>query len=284
MNNLLVCLDGSNLDEHIIRYSSMMAELVGCKKAIFIHAIEINLDTKLKKDFRELIDDKFSHQCETEVVLVQGSNASEILAWKDLQDIDLIVMGIKPRSESTGAHAAKILSGSLCSVLLVPTTALAEISSVLIPCDFSENSVRALKAAKNLQTRKDLKVYLQHVFFVPTGYSSTGKSYEEFSEIMLKNRQKEYGQFKKQFDIDDSTFDVIFTLDNDDKPSDNIYEMAEEKNVSMIVLGSVAKTKAASMLLPSTSVGLLKYDENIPCLIVKSKTENIGFFQALLKV
>ncbi|MFY0628237.1 MAG: universal stress protein [Reichenbachiella sp.] len=284
MNNFLVCLDGSKLDEHIIRYSSMMAHLVACKKVIFIHAVKVNLDTSLKKQFKELISQKFDYSCETSIEIIRGSNASEILAWPHMKEIDLIVMGIKPKSDSTGVHAAKIMGGSYCSVLLVPTTALAEISSVLIPLDFSDNSVRALKVAKAIQKEKDLTVYLQHVFYVPTGYSATGKTYEEFAEIMQKNKRKEYSKFKQQHEIDDSTFEVIFTLDNDDKPSDNIYEMAEEKKVSMIVLGSTGKTKAASMLLRSTAIGLLKYDEDIPCLVVKNKEENIGFFQALLRV
>ncbi len=284
MNNFLVCLDGTHLDEHIIRYSSMMADLVDCKHVTFIHAIEVNLDTKLKKQFRELINQKFDYQCETEIEIIQGSNASAVMSWQRMEEVDLIVMGIKPKSEATGQHASKILSGSFCSVLLVPTTALAEINSLLIPCDFSENSVRALTVAGAIQQGKKLDVYLQHVFYVPTGYSTTGKSYDEFAEIMLKNKEKEYNQFKHQHNIDDSTFEVIFTLDNDDKPSDNIYELAEEKKVSMIVLASSGKTRVASWLLSSTAVGLLKYDEDIPCLIVKNKNENIGFFQALLKV
>lgn len=284
LEKFLVCLDGTLLDEHIIRYSSMTAHLVGCKHVKFIHVVDVNMDMRLKKKFSVLVKEKFDYNCQTEIEIIQGTNASSILAWQGLPEIDLIIMGIKPRSESTGQHSEKVLNGSFCSVLLVPTTAKAEITSVLIPLDFSPNSLRALNVAISIHKEKDLDIFLQHVFYVPTGYSSTGKSYDEFATIMRKNREKEYAKFKHDNNLDDSEYEVIFTLDNDDKPSDNIYELAEEKNVSMIVLGSTGKTKVASLLLRSTAAGLLKYDEDIPCFVVKNKEENIGFFDALLKV
>lgn len=249
-----------------------------------MHASQVNTDMSQKRTFRELIKAEFEYDCTTDVKIIKGSNASDILGWKSIADIDLIVMGVKPRSVSSGRHAAKILNGSLCSVLLVPTSAISKISKVLLPLDFSKNSVRAMSAVTAIQKKNPLEIILQHVFFVPTGYSSTGKSYDQFAKIMQKNKEKEYKAFKKKYSIDDTSYDVVFTLDEDDKPSDNIYELADQRGVDMIVMGSSGKTKAASLLLRSTAIGLLKYDEDIPCLIVKDKRKSIGFFQALMRV
>ncbi|MCV9388054.1 universal stress protein [Reichenbachiella ulvae] len=284
LDNLLVCLDGTNLDDNLLEYASMMVGFFNNRKTTFIHVAPTNMDTKLHHELKAKVDAKFKVDCEKEVVVIQGTGANHILGWEGLKDIDLVVLGIKPRSISTGVNATKVLNGSLCSVMLVPVTDKFEVNRVLIPLDFSENSLRSLNTALRIKEHTDIKIFLQHVYFVPTGYSSTGKTYEEFAEIMLKNKKNEYEAFKKQNDLDDSKFEVIFTLDNDQKPSDNIYEMAQEKNVDLIIIASKGRTKAASMLLGSTAVSLVHYDEDVPCLVVKDKNESMSFFDALLKI
>lgn len=282
--NILVCLDRTEMDAHLIRYSAMMAKLAKSRRVIVMHVTQVNIDMSITREFRSLMAEEFNYDCKTDIKIIQGSNVSEVMAWEDIASIDLIIMGIKPGSKTNGQHAAQVLEGSLCSVLLVPNNDCESISRVLLPVDFSKNSARALEVLTGLQQGDNLEILLQHVFYVPTGYSSTGKTYEQFAEIMQKNREKDYAKFKRRFKIDDSNYEMIFTLDNDDKPSDNIYEMAEERNVNLIVLGSLAKTRLASMIIKSTSLGLLKYDEDIPCLVVKDKEDNIGFFDALMRI
>ena len=284
MKSLLVCLDGSDWDSHVISYASMMAGLVNCDKAVFAHCAEINLDSSMKRGFQDSVDKKFSHDCETEVIIVNGTNASDILGWPEIGEIDLIIMGVKPKTVSSGRHAAKVILGSLCSVLLVPVHSKTSISKVLLPLDFTENSLRGLKWVQNISSEKGVEVILQHVYFVPMGYSSTGKSYEDFASIMEQNKKKEYEAFKRKNDIKEDRHEIVFSLDEDHRPSDKIYDLAQEKGIDLMILGSMAKTKAASMLLFSTSIGLLKYDEEVPLLIVRDKEESIGFFEALMRV
>ncbi|UXP33218.1 universal stress protein [Reichenbachiella agarivorans] len=284
LNNLLVCLDGTNLDDHLLKYSAMMARFFTNTKTTFIHVAETNGDQSIKHNLQEKVNTFFDSDCEKEVLVIQGTGAHHILSWEGLKEIDLVLMGIKPRSVSTGVQATRVLNGSLCSVMLVPVTAKYDVSKVLIPLDFSEDSLRSINTAIRIKEHTDIEIFLQHVYFVPNGYSSTGKTYEDFAEIMRKNKVKEYETFIKQNELDESKFEVVFTLDEDQKPSDNIYEMAKEKNVDLIIIASKGRTKAASMLLASTAVGLVHYDEDVPCLVVKDKNESIGFFDALLKI
>lgn len=284
LDNLLVCLDGTNLDDNLLKYASMMVGFFENTKTTFIHVAETNTDTSMHHQLKDKVDQYFKVDCEKEVVIIQGTGAQNILGWEGLKEIDLIVLGIKPRAISTGAGATKVLNGSLCSVMLVPVTDKFEVSKVLVPLDFSENSLRSLNTALKIKQSKKIEIFLQHVYFVPTGYSSTGKTYEEFADIMLKNKQKEYEMFKKQNELDESQYEVIFTLDNDQKPSDNIYEMAQEKSADLIIIASRGRSKAASMLLGSTAVSLVHYDEDVPCLVVKDKEESMGFFEALLNI
>ncbi|MEO9965640.1 MAG: universal stress protein [Reichenbachiella sp.] len=284
LNKFLVCLDSSSLDEHIIQYSSMIAELSNCEKVYFVHIAQKNLSLKIKKYFQEKISEHFKADCETEMQIHQGKNAVQILKWSDFNLVDLVILGIKPKTESTGKHAARLINEARCSVLLVPKTAKLKLSKVIIPLDFSGSSLAALNAALTIKEKANVEVMLHHVYFVPTGYTHTGKSYDEMAEIMNKNKQREYEQFKREQSLDDSKYEVIFELDDDQNPSDNIYEMAKERNADMIIVASKGRTKLASMLKGSTAVNLISYDRDIACLVVKNKAENMGFFEALLKI
>ncbi|MEO9805383.1 MAG: universal stress protein [Reichenbachiella sp.] len=284
LNKFLVCLDSSSLDEHIIRYSSMIAELAGCEKVYFVHIAQKNLSLKIKKYFQEKIKDHFTANCETEMQIHQGKNAVQILKWSEFKIVDLVILGIKPKTESTGKHAARLINEAQCSVLLVPATAKLKLSKVIIPLDFSASAVTALDAALNIKEKADVEVLLHHVYFVPTGYTHTGKTYEEMAEIMDKNKRREYEQFKRNHSIDESKYEVIFELDDDQNPSDNIYEMAKDRQADLIIVASRGRTKLASMLKGSTAVNLISYDRDIACLVVKNKSENMGFFEALLKI
>lgn len=284
LNKFLVCLDSSPLDEHIIRYSSMVAELAGCEKVYFVHIAQKNLSLKIKKYFQEKIETHFSAKCDTEMQIHQGKNAVQILKWSEFDIVDLVILGIKPKTESTGRHAARLINEAQCSVLLVPPTAKLELSRVIIPLDFSGSALTALNAALNIKEKTGVEVLLHHVYFVPSGYTHTGKSYEEMAEIMNKNKLREYEQFKREQSLDESKYEVIFELDDDQNPSDNIYEMAKERKADMIIVASRGRTKLASMLKGSTAVNLISYDRDIACLVVKNKSENMGFFEALLKI
>ncbi|MEP1781069.1 universal stress protein [Reichenbachiella sp.] len=284
LNKFLVCLDSCSLDEHIIRYSSMIAELAGCEKVYFVHIAQKNLSLKIKKYFQEKIKDHFTANCETEMQIHQGKNAVQILKWSEFKIVDLVILGIKPKTESTGKHAARLINEAQCSVLLVPATAKLKLSKVIIPLDFSASAVTALDAALNIKEKADVEVLLHHVYFVPTGYTHTGKTYEEMAEIMDKNKRREYEQFKRNHSIDESKYEVIFELDDDQNPSDNIYEMAKDRQADLIIVASRGRTKLASMLKGSTAVNLISYDRDIACLVVKNKSENMGFFEALLKI
>jgi len=285
LNKLLVCLDSTPLDEHIIKYSSMVAELTSCDKVYFVHIAQKNLSLKVKKYFQEKITEHFTADCETEVQIQQGKNAVQILKWTDFKIVDLVILGIKPKTESTGKHAARLINEAQCSVLLVPPTANLKLSRVIIPLDFSSTSVTAINAALDIKAKEpSIEVLLHHVYFVPTGYTHTGKSYDEMAEIMDKNRRREYEQFRREQSLDDSKYELIFELDEDQNPSDNIYEMAKERKADMIIVASRGRTKMASLLKGSTAVNLISYDRELACLVVKNKSENMGFFEALLKI
>ena len=130
----------------------------------------------------------------------------------------------------------------------------------------------------------EVTVYGLHVYRVPNGFSKTGKSYEEFAQIMEKHAREDAAKFFKEHDINESMCEMRYKLTKDASIHDELQAFSEEKNLDMLLIGSQGRTAAASLLLGSVSEEMLHYENNIPLFIVKEKDSNMGFFEALFKL
>ena len=117
-----------------------------------------------------------------------------------------------------------------------------------------------------------IEIICQNVFTVPSGYHYSGKSREEFAEIMAVHAREEYDNFISNIDTKDVKITPYFSEDiNEDKTSD-ISDLAKREEVQAIILGSRKKT-ATALLLGSLSEKLVKNEKNFPVLIVRKKGE-----------
>jgi hypothetical protein len=71
---------------------------------------------------------------------------------------------------------------------------------VLVPVDFSKHSTLALEQAMELANNEQAHITCVNVYSVPSGYSKTGKSYEEFAEIILNHSKKDFASFISKYD------------------------------------------------------------------------------------
>ena len=296
MKRILVCLDRGKMDEHVIQYAALMADVLQSQRVYFIHVVKdvgsksdpfkepMTSDQHIVKEIDKLILEHFKSKVETKVVVKKGNSVKKIIRFAHLNRIELIILGKKPLEESTKTHTAKVTNSSRCSVLLVPSKASCQLKKVMVPLDFSVNSRMALTKTMEIKQNHDFELMLQHVYFVPTGYHASGKSYEEFAEIMERNARNEYKKFMKGNEFEIDQYEMFYTLDDDSKPSDRIYKIGSQQGVDLIILASRGRTPAAALLLGSTAVGLIKYNDDIPYLIVKDKKENMGIFEAIGKL
>lgn len=284
IEKILVCLDRSQYDEKVLEYASMIATKNATENTYFLTAWKENLDTTIKKELNAKVEQYFNAETEKEVQILQGSEASDLLKWRQIKDIDLIIIGIKPKGISSGKSAMTLINGAPCSVMLVPFTATLDIKKALIPIDFSKSAKLSMEMAIGLKTALDMELLLQHVYYVSSGYTTSGKSYEEFAKVLEKNSEKDYRNFMRELELNPADYSMMYTLDEDSRPADNIYDAAKENNVDLIIIGSKGRTKLASLISKSTAVSLVKYDQDIPYLVVKEKKSSLGFFGALLRI
>ena len=302
LKKILICLDLSEIDEMLVAYASMMCPIVGAESISFIHvAKSLDIPAEIRERFPgllplgdETIKKRIKSSLETSlgkwvkantrIVLEEGNPTQKIAQYVKENDIDLVIVGRKLELSGTGILPQKLVRFVPCNVLFVPENNPSKISTIMVPVDFSDQSAKALLRAINIAKSNDIEVVFHNVYTVPVGYSRTGKSYEEFAEIMERHAERDFTKFIKKFDLEDIRNRCIYTLDNHSRPADKIYHVALKEEVSMIVVGAKGKTGAATMLLGSVTEQLANYNSQIPLFIVKDKTETLNFFEALLHI
>ncbi len=298
INRLLVGLDLTSTDEYIIRYAAYFARLLKIEDLYFFHVVQSfelsdeiiekyptvkpPVDESLENEIHDLLDKHFDPavKCNKHIEIKEGNPAQEIIKWSKIKEIDLVFMGSKFTHIGSGALPCKIVTIVPASILLVPENTVDSVSNILVPLDFSETSKLALEAAIEIAAKTGGRVTCHHCYGVPHGYSTIGKSYEEFSGIMKENAQKKF----KDFIVDIQTnieITEIYSLDEDGNPAKLIYNLAEAIQADLIIIGSKGRTGLASLILGSVAEKLMRYDKDIPLLVVKKKDEILDFFDAI---
>ncbi|MBL3654641.1 universal stress protein [Fulvivirga sediminis] len=295
---LLVALDLTEMDETLFSYTSKLVDILNTDKVYFFHvAKSLELPEKVKEAYPDLmaptdealkeqiqkkVEEKFKSKCDYSVEIKEGNAEDKILRWADIKEIDLLVVGKKVNLKGKGTLTGKLAKTIHCSVLFVPEEAKDTVSSVLIATDCSKTSALALEEAMFFKERTGAQVVVQNSFEVPSGYHTSGKSYEEFTEIMRSNAYEDVVGFLNDNKVKEGDVEIILSHDEEDDPAERAWEVAEEKKVDLIMIGSKGRTGLASILLGSVADKMVAYNTVIPLLIVKDKKENLSFLQALL--
>lgn len=300
LNKLLVCLDLTDMDDMLIKYSSFLAHLLGSEKVIFMHTIQSQhiaeelmeyfpdmeepLEDLIKKELNEKVKANFdkSAEVEQEIKVVEGSPTDMVLKEADNQDVDLAVLGKKTGFKGQGILTDKIVRLVHCSVLILPETSRPSMDQVLVPVDFSKYSQMALKQANELAKKSDASITCQNVYSIPTHYFPYISSSKNLDKPMLDHAKKEYKKFLRKAGREvPKNIPCEYTKDEGQDPAQKIYDFAVKNQIDLIVIGSKGVTDTASYLIGSTAEKLTSHDKHIPILIFKDKEANFGLLDFL---
>jgi nucleotide-binding universal stress UspA family protein len=307
----MVALSLGEQDEASIRYAAMVSNLAMSDKITFIHvAGGSDIPEDLRAEYPELVQPggKFAkHEMEKlvskyfngysgaklEYEVVEGFPLMELLYRAKQEEIDLIIMGKRREPRESGTLPQKLVRKAPCSVLFVPEGAKSELTNILVPTDFSENSVDAMDVAVAFATAGGVpEIYCLHTYNVPIGFYKTGKTYEEFAEIMKGHAEKNYQKFlrteicRKETvcelrNLKEVTVSPIFKLEK--KPATAIVEVIKENQIDLLIMGARGRKAAAGVLLGSVTEHQIMRS-SIPVLAVKRKGADMSLLDALLKL
>lgn len=298
IKQILVGLDMTALDQTLIEFAGFISRRGTVEKVQFMSIIRAtDMSPELKKQFPNLMDDmvrerkakikekvaeyfRADGKIKIEFIIKHGSvNSLLDLAIKG--SADLIIIGQKKDLPGTGVLAQRLARRATCNLLIVPEGSTPSISRLLLPVDFSKYSRMALEAVIQLskQRNHDIEVFCQNVYSVPAGYHYTGKSYEEFSEIMRQHAEKDFQRLISRVDTKGVKITPVYSLDDNDNLASDVYDLANEIKPDGIVIGAKGRTAAASLLLGSMAEKLINSKMAFPLLIIRPRGKSAGLLE-----
>lgn len=299
IKRLLLCLDGSEADKTMLKYVSFIAPVIKPEKIYFLHvarSLDIPqdiqekypdllapVDESIKKVLAESIKENFSYTvCECELEVREGNATEYILKYSQRKDIDLMVFGKKSKG-GDGLLPGKMAKLAGCSLLFVSDGTPLQLKKIFVPTDFSDSSVRAMKIAQDMSAACNASITVAHTYTVPTGYYKTGKTFDEFLEIMRGHAENDQKAFTKKNNLKE--FNCTFLLDKKGTSTARIiYDELEKEKPDLIIMGSKGRTGAAGWILGSVADKMTRIHYPYNLMVVKDRKENLNFLEALMKI
>jgi nucleotide-binding universal stress UspA family protein len=297
---LLVGVSFASQDGSSIRYAAMISRLAKSEKITFVHVVsKVDIPEDLLEQYPDLFPpiDEYSQQemealvkkyfdghpgAQLEYEVAEGSPLIELLRRAKQEKIDLIVMRKRRKPTASGTLFEKLARKAPCSLLFIPEGTGPQFTNILVPTDFSENSMDAMEVALGLASASGTpEIHCLHVYEVPIGYYKTGKSYEEFAEIMKGHAEKNYQEFMEKVDLKGITATPIFKLE--EKEYRGIEEVIGEHGIDLLIVGARGRKAGAGVLLGSVTEHLIQ-TTTIPLLAVKKKGTGMSLLDALLRL
>lgn len=216
---------------------------------------------------------------------MEGNVTETILKYAHVKNVDLIVIGKKSGLAGSGVVDRRVTRIAHCSVALIPESLPEKLQRIVVPVDYSETSMMSLQQAIYIARKNEFpEIMCVHTYSVPSGYHTTGKSFDQFAEIMKENARREYETYTESLDTKGVKITCHYVLDEHNNPAEKIYQFAVKQKANLIVLGSKGRTAMASIILGSVSEKVINYNKHLPMMVVKDKARNMDFVDALLKV
>ena len=284
IDSMMVCLDLSDIDEKLVAFTRSICERLQVGKVYFVHNIKVH---ELSEDFREwfgnvdlagevegnindIVSEQFGNAADYEVLVSEEPNTEVILA--DLvkrYKVKLTLLGKKMSNKSSGALGTKLLHILPCSVLVFPETATFKIEKVLVPIDFSDTSVHALKLSKNLSDQLGLQLDILHVYRLPTQYFpliSEDKAVRKAEEIV---KERFAALQKKHSEIAGVPYTLVRAANK--SIAERIRLHLDKGNHDLLVLGLKGNNPLPSLSFGGVPKEIYNMDLHIPLWLVYSE-------------
>jgi nucleotide-binding universal stress UspA family protein len=204
-----------------------------------------------------------------------GTVQDEILRLAVEQERDLIVLGHRKSRSGRRSLARRLAMVSPASVWLVPEGAPPQITGILVPVDFSSHSADALSVAIDIARAAGLDhLRVVHVFF-----DLSTVRYDEHVDEILGQEEVAFERFMEGIDAAGVDVEPVFVEGT--KPAQDILRTAEHASSDLIVMSTRGRSRAASVLLGSTTSAVMAA-ATVPILAVKHFGDRMTLREALV--
>jgi nucleotide-binding universal stress UspA family protein len=244
--------------------------------------IEQSLSKESKSKIKDTIGSFFISflKIKLHFIFSQENIMQDIMKTVRIRDIDLLVMEKEYPELGPHSFSEKIIRKVTCSTLIITANAQSKPKNVLVPVDFSQNAVEALKFALTFTKFLQFKnIFCLHFYTIPFMLSHTGIDLERFHQIMEENSADEFQDFLRQFS--DSKKCIVPLLEPNTDPMSKLKDIIASSKIDLIIMANRGKGSTPVMLgsLTEAVINSVK----IPTLILKNKKLNISRLYALYR-
>ncbi|PHR13172.1 MAG: universal stress protein [Aequorivita sp.] len=134
---------------------------------------------------------------------------------------------------------------------------------ILIPTDFSENSMNAIKYATELFKYEHSEIYLLHAFSDSVYEDKarlTDAVFEELQQKALQKAQDNLEETRKQiFGFSPNPKHTIYTIAEFGLLVDSVNDWTEKENIDVVVMGTKGETADKKITFGSNTLQVIKY-------------------------
>ena len=206
-------------------------------------------------------------------VVRTGSPFREMLHNAEEYEADLVIIGQKAGTRSHGILAKKLARKIRCNALIIPEHAGERLQNILVPVDFSEYSVQALKTAIALRNQlgEHVTITCIHVYHFPNFSSyNISRTPTQFFQMIESDRT---GAFRTFLDNYATRYKSVIktALIKKERPGTAKYIMdyADEHGSDLIIMGSKGHSNMELVMLGSVTESVLQMNDRKPTLILK---------------
>ena len=294
----VVTVDFTKMDSRVLAYARFLSDHISPKKIHFIHILEeLKSSSYLPSEFlglgnmlvtdkkmalehlvnRYFKDAEVSYECHVKT----GSPFEEIIDFVLSHSAKLVLAGRKKLSSGSGVVSERLSRNLPCDFLLMTEDFKPKLKKILVATDFSNHSKLAMQRVIKFQDDiEKLEIIAHHCYGVPEDYSKSGKSYEEFAEIMKDSAEKEMSRWLSTFG---HKIKAVLTLKDNRSIAQHLLDTAKSNNVNLIAIGSKGLSKSALAMMGSNTMKLIRANETIPIYIAKGKGENLKLLDVLMQ-
>lgn len=305
IKRLLVVMELNDHDDVVCDYVHRITSIFSIESILFLHVADnLDIPKELVEKYPGLIppiDDSIRGAIQEKIKNYDGITSVKEIDYQVLDgvklrsissvvrehNIDLLVINRRDEqdSESEVAFLQKVVRSVGCTIALVPPSIPDEINTLLVPLDFSKNSLMALQHAKHLsEVRPGIHVHGLHIYKIPSGYFKTGLTVDEFAEELLRNAKQRLAQFLEKNKLDHTNFTMHYKMQKNDSIPYMINRFSFSNQVDAVIMGSRGRNTLSSFVLGSITEALIDRDQYLPLIIVKNKGRSMKLWDALLEL
>ncbi len=282
----VIGLELANPDNPMLAYLRYFFGKIPVPSLRFVHVIprveffftseatSMALDEKILAAMQAEISAVFpkADQVDAELEVKVGDPLEGLLAEIEEENADLAVIGRREEG-SHNIKARKLTRRAKCPVLIVPEEAETELMHLMVPVDFSEHSVQALKTALAIReaVNPEARISCVHVYEMPDlSPYRIQRTPDEMRSMVEEDRREALKIFLGEH-VGDKRERVNTILIHKNRPgiANYLLEYADDAEVDFIVMGAKGHSSLELLLLGSVADDLITENEEIPLLVVK---------------